>query len=150
LIQTGLGYLDAKYTRLDPSQNFTTDLRSLAKDSKLVNTPEWSGNLGLQYALNFGSGQIITRVDWSYTDDQYKDALNFPQLHQDSYSLIDAHITFVRAGDAWEVSVFGKNLSDERYITSGFANGLTQGRVTANPGRPREWGLSFKYVFGTR
>jgi outer membrane receptor protein involved in Fe transport len=51
-------------------------------------------------------------------------------------------------GFFWELSLFGKNLTDETYIVSGFANGLTQGQVSANLGRPREWGLSFKYRFG--
>ena len=149
LLQAGIGYLDAKYTSLNPSENFTTDLLSLSLDSKLVNTPEWSGNLGVQYALQVsGGGQVITRADWAYVDEHFKDALNFPQLRQDSYSLVDAYITYVGAQDNWEVSLFGKNLSDESYIVSGFANGLTQGRVSANLGRPREWGLSFKYRFG--
>ncbi len=149
LIQAGIGYLDAEYTSLDPDENFTTDLLSLSLDSKLVNTPEWSGNLGLQYTLQFAGGShLISRADLSYIDDHYKDALNFPQLHQDSYSLINAYITYVSTRNNWEVSLFGKNLTDEKYIVSGFANGLTQGRVTANLGRPREWGLSLKYRFG--
>lgn len=149
LLQAGIGYLDAEYTSLDPDQNFTTDLISLTLESQLVNTPEWSGNLGVQYALNLsGGGHLITRADLSFIDDHFKDALNFPQLQQDSYSLIDAHITYVSARNNWELSLFGKNLTDERYIVSGFANGLTQGRVTANLGRPREWGLSLKYRFG--
>ena len=100
LVQAGIGYLDAEYTSLDPSENFTTDLLSLSLDSKLVNTPEWSGNLGVQYTLNFtGGGHLITRADLSYIDDHFKDALNFPQLHQDSYSLIDAYLTYVSAQD---------------------------------------------------
>ncbi len=149
LFQAGVGYLDAEYTSLNPSENFTTDLLSLNLDSQLVNTPEWSGNLGVQYALNFNDGgTLITRADLSYIDDHFKDALNFPQLQQDSYSLIDAYITYVSTQNDWEVSLFGKNLTDERYIVSGFANGLTQGRVTANLGRPREWGLSLKYRIG--
>ena len=149
LIQAGIGYLDAEYVSLDPSENFTTDLLSLSTSSKLVNTPAWSGNFGVQYAWQVaGGGQVITRADLAYVDDHFKDALNFPQLHQDSYSLIDAYITYVSAGDNWEVSLFGKNLSDEKYIVSGFANGLTQGRVSANLGRPREWGLSLTYRFG--
>jgi iron complex outermembrane receptor protein len=149
LIQAGVGYLDAEYTSLDPDENFTTDLLSLSLDSKLVNTPEWSGNLGVQYTLQFtGGSHLISRADLSYIDDHFKDALNFPQLHQDSYSLINAYITYVSDGNNWEVSLFGKNLTDEKYIVSGFANGLTQGRVTANLGRPREWGLALKYRFG--
>ncbi|MEX2124195.1 MAG: TonB-dependent receptor [Woeseia sp.] len=148
LIEAGVGYLDADYTRLDPSENFTTDLRSLTLDSKLVNTPEWSTNLGVQYAMNFSAGELIARVDWSYTDDHYKDALNFPELRQDAFSLFDAFLTYVSTQGNWEASVFGKNITDEIYIVSGFANGLTQGRTTANLGRPRVWGLSFKYRFG--
>ena len=149
LVQAGIGYLDAAYTSLNPSENFTTDLLSLSLQSKLVNTPEWSGNLGLQYAAHInGGGQVITRVDLAYVDDHFKDALNFPQLMQDSYSLVDAYITYVGAEEKWELSLFGKNLTDEEYIVSGFANGLTQGRVTANLGRPSEWGLSLLYRFG--
>jgi iron complex outermembrane receptor protein len=148
LIQAGIGYLDAAYTSLDPTENFTTDILSLTEDSKLVNTPDWSGNLSLQYALNLNGGQVITRVDGSYVDDHFKDALNFSQLRQDSYGLVDAYLTYVSTAGSWELSLFGKNLTDERYIVSGFANGLTQGRATANLGRPREWGLSFKYLFG--
>jgi iron complex outermembrane receptor protein len=149
LIQAGVGYLDAEYTSLDPNENFTTDLRSLTLDSKLVNTPEWSGNLGIQYALGFtDGGQLITRADLSYIDDHYKDALNFPQLLQESYKLLDAYVTYVSAQTSWELSLFGKNLTDETYIVSGFANGLTQGRVTANLGRPREWGIALTYRFG--
>jgi iron complex outermembrane receptor protein len=113
-----------------------------------VNTPEWSTNLGVQYAMNFSAGELIARVDWSYTNDHYKDALNFPELQQDAFSLFDAFLTYVSPQGNWEASVFGKNISDEIYIVSGFANGLTQGRTTANLGRPREWGLSFKYRFG--
>ena len=148
LIQAGVGYLDAEYTRLDPSQNFTTDLRSLTLDSELVNTPKWSTNLGVQYEFALSAGQLISRVDWNYRDDHYKDALNFPELKQEAFSLIDAFITYVGAEGNYEVSLFGKNLTDEIYIVSGFANGLTQGRTTANLGRPREWGISFKYLFG--
>ncbi len=149
LVQAGIGYLDAEYTGLDPSQNFTTDLLSLNQDSQLVNTPEWSYNLGVQYAFNFtGGGQLITRADLSYIDDHFKDALNFPQLTQDSYSLVDAYITYLPQQSNWELSLFGKNLSDERYIVSGFANGLSQGPATTYLGRPREWGLSLKYRFG--
>ena len=148
LIQAGIGYLNAEYTELDPNQNFTTDLRSLTLDSKLVNTPEWSTNLGVQYEWDLSAGQLISRVDWHYMGDHYKDALNFPELKQEAFSLIDAFITYVSAQGNWEASLFGKNLTDEIYIVSGFANGLTQGRTTANLGRPREWGISFKYLFG--
>ena len=149
LIQAGVGYLDAEYTRLDPSQSFTFDLREITLDSELVNAPEWSGNLGVQYTATFGGGsQLIPRLDVAYTDDVFKDALNYPELKQDSYTLVDAYLTYITPQGSWEAALFGTNLTDEEYITSGFANGLTQGRITANIARPRQWGASLTYRFG--
>ena len=149
LIQAGVGYLDAEYTRLDPSQNFSTDLRSITLDSELVNAPEWTGNLGVQYTATFGGGsQLIPRIDIAYTDDVFKDALNYPELMQDSYTLVDAFLTYITPQGSWEAALFGTNLTDEEYITSGFANGLTQGRISANVARPRQWGASLTYRFG--
>ncbi len=149
LIQAGVGYLDAEYTRLDPSQNFTTDLRSITLASKLVNAPEWTSNVGVQYTAHLGGGgQLIPRVDWAYTSDVFKDALNYPELRQDAYSLVNAYLTYVAPQRNWEAALFATNLTDEEYITSGFANGLTQGRITANVARPRQWGLSLMYRFG--
>ena len=149
LIQAGVGYLDAEYTRLDPSQNFTTDLREITLNSKLVNAPEWTTNVGIQYTTTFGGGgQLIPRVDWAYTSEVFKDALNYPELRQDDYHLVDAYLTYIAPQGSWEAALFATNLTDEKYITSGFANGLTQGRISANVARLRQWGLSLIYRFG--
>jgi iron complex outermembrane receptor protein len=148
LVEAGVGYLDAGYTKLDPSENFVTDIREITLDTELANTPEWSTHLGLQYSRALASGTVIGRVDWSYRSDMYLDALNFPELWQDDLHLLDVALTYVSAQENWEVSLFGKNVTDERYLVSGSANGLSQGRATAQVGRPDEWGLSFAYRFG--
>ena len=149
VVQAGVGYLDAKYTDLDPSQNFFTDLVAFDEDSKLVNAPDWSVNIGGEYTFNLANGSsIITRVDYSWVDDTYKGALNFPELEQEAFDLWDAYITWVSPGDVWEASVFGQNLGDEDYIVSGFANALTQGKSQVSIGRPRQIGASLQYRFG--
>jgi iron complex outermembrane receptor protein len=150
LVQGGVGYLDARYTELAADENLVTDLLVLSLDTKLVNAPEWSTSLGVQYAWDvprFG-GQLVTRVDWSYRTEVYNDALNFPELRQPGFHLLDLAMTYVSADCRWEVSAFGKNVADERYMTSGFANALAQGRAVATVGRPAEWGLSFAWHFG--
>jgi iron complex outermembrane receptor protein len=91
---------------------------------------------------------VVTRVDWAYRSEAAKDALNFPQLTQEGFSLLDLGMTWISPQGTWEVSVFGKNVTDERYVVSGHANGLTQGWATAVVGRPAEWGLSVSYNFG--
>lgn len=149
LFQGGVGYLDASYTELDASQNFVTDLRGITLDSNLVNAPDWSTNFGLQYSHLFvGAGELTARLDWSYRTQVNKDALNFPSVLQDDLHLLNAAISYVSANDKWQLSIFGKNITDERYIVSGFANGLAQATSTVNLGRPAEWGITFKYRFG--
>ncbi|NKB38730.1 MAG: TonB-dependent receptor [Gammaproteobacteria bacterium] len=149
LLQGGVGYLDARYTELDPNQNFVTDIRGITLNSNLVNAPDWSASAGAQYSYRFAhGGELITRLDWSYRSAVNKDALNFPSLAQDAITLLNAGVTYISADDKWEVSAFGKNITDERYIVSGFANGLAQATSTVNLGRPAEWGLSVKYRFG--
>jgi len=149
LIQGGVGYLDARYTKLDTDQNLITDLILLTEDSKLANAPDWSTTLGVQYTFDvprFG-GKIVPRLDWSYRSEIYNDALNFPELRQPGYHLLDLAMTYYSKDGDWEVSVFGKNVTDERYITAGFANILLGGWAAATVGRPAEWGASFAYHF---
>jgi len=150
LVDASVGYLDAEYTELAAGENFVTDLRVLTLESELVNAPEWSTHLGVQYThpMLFG-GQLIARLDWSFTDDVAKDALNFPDLRQEAYHLLDLSLTYVSSDERWELSAFGKNVTDTHYIVSGATNGLTQGQGTANLGRPAEWGLSLRYFFGS-
>jgi iron complex outermembrane receptor protein len=150
LVEAGVGYLDAGYTELDPSENFVTDIREITLDSELAYTPEWSTHLGLQYSHPLGGagGTLIGRVDWSYRSEIFLDALNFPEMEQGALHLVDVALTYVSPQENWELSAFGKNVTDERYLVSGSANGLSQGRATAQVGRPDEWGLSFTYRFG--
>lgn len=150
LLQGGIAYLDAEYTELKEDENLVTDLLTLGLDSELVNAPEWSTSLGVQYTYDvpgFG-GQVITRLDWAYQSEVFKDALNFPEMRQDGYHLLDLAMTYISADESWEVSVFGKNVTDERYMVSGFANALTIGHAIATINRPAEWGVSFAYRFG--
>jgi iron complex outermembrane receptor protein len=149
LVQAGVGYLDAEYTELDPDENFVTDLHEITLDTKLVNAPKWSTAFGLQYTHAFpGGSQLVPRLDWTYRSTVYNDTLNFPELRQDGQHLLDLALTYVSADARWEISAFGKNVTDERYLVAGFANGLTQGYATAVIGRPAEWGFAALYRFG--
>jgi iron complex outermembrane receptor protein len=150
LLQGGVGYMDAGYTDLDDTVNLATDLFVLNEDSKLVNAPDWTTNLGVEYSrelARFG-GLLVARADWHYQSTVYKDANNFPDLRQPGYHLLDLGLTYFSPDEKWEISVFGRNVTDERYIVSGYANALTYGTASATIGRPAEWGVSFAYHFG--
>lgn len=148
LIQASVGYLDAGYSELDEREDFATDILAITLDSELVNAPEWTTSLAVEYGHRFRHGaEVVARVDWAYRSEMYKDALNFPQLRENGYHLVDLAVTYVSADNTWEISAFGKNVTDERYLVSGFANALSAGWALNILGRPAEWGLSFRYRF---
>ena len=143
-LSLALGYTNAEYTDLNPP---TTDLAaSLTLDAWLPNTPEWTASASAEYTVPVAWGSLAFRIDYSHTDDLYNDAQNSPFLFQDAYDLWNTAIRYTSPTEAWEVSLFGTNLGDERYITSGDSNfGL--GFHEANYNRPREFGVTVRRHF---
>lgn len=141
LLRGGVGYLDAKYTELNPGATVTLD-------SKLVKTPKWTCNLVAEYEWPLGdSGSFSIGGDLSYRSSHFNEPTNLPILEQDAYTLLGAHATYVSASGGWSLSLFGTNLSDKRYMTNGLHAIDSLGTIDAAFGRPREWGLSFKVSY---
>ena len=131
-----IGYLDARYSRLEPGS-----LIELGDD--FVNSPEWSTNLSADYSLQLGRGELRLHGDWTNRSKVANDAVNNPLFVQSSVNLYNASLAFAPTGGNWEVILGGRNLSDERYIVSGFQNdGI--GVSTAVFSRPREWYLTVR------
>jgi iron complex outermembrane receptor protein len=131
-----LGYIDARYSRLEPGSQ-------VELGDMFVNTPEWSTNLSADYAVRLGAGNLMLHGDWSNKSKVANDAVNNPLFVQSAINLYNASIGFAPTGGAWEVRLGGRNLSDERYIVSGFQNdGI--GVSTAVFSRPREWYLTLR------
>jgi len=147
-LQAGVGYLDTEYTRLDEAGLAGLEI-PVTLDSKLMDTPEWSFNLNLIYSTELRRiGRLTIRGDYSWRDKTYKDAINTEELIQDAYGLLHAGATLVSENRRWEFTLFGDNLTDEKYIRSGTAAKPTFGLVFANFARPRTWGLRVQYRFG--
>lgn len=142
-IDAGLGYLDAKYRRVD--------IRALTAGvttaNRLQNAPKWTLSAGIGYTIDApGLGSFQPRVDWSYRSRVYNDAVNTPLLVQDGYHLVNASIAFNDEKKVWGLTLGVKNLTKEVYLGSGYADSFG-GIVEGVYGRPREWYLSAKYSF---
>jgi iron complex outermembrane receptor protein len=141
LIRAGVGYTDAEYTDLAPGATVTLD-------SKLVKVPEWTGNLVVDWELPLGSlGSLTLGGDLSYRSEYFNDPNNTPILEQDAYSLVGAHVRFQSSNERWELTAFGTNLTDERYMTNGLQAYGSFGTADATFGPPEEWGLTLKVQF---
>jgi iron complex outermembrane receptor protein len=138
VVRAGLGYTDAKYTELNPGATVTLD-------SKLVKTPKLTASLVADYEIGLGSaGSLTIGGDASYRSSYFMDPNNTPLFEQGGYSLFGAHVRYQSSDKRWEVTAFGTNLSDKRYLTNALQSYGTFGTADGSFGPPIEWGLTVR------
>ena len=143
-----LGYLDAKYRRINASPALvSTPEQQITTDTRLAKTPRTQQNVAIDYRISPGAwGVVQLHADWQFTADTYNDAQNSMYLFQKAYNLGNASIAYEPASERWSLRVFVDNVTDKRYIVSGDSNyGI--GFHEAEFNRPREWGIAGKISF---
>lgn len=130
------GYIDAEYTE------FIVGGVNVASQRAVQNTPDWTGSASLTYEvpMTLGSmpGSIAFNGGASYRGDTQQFETAIPLLDQEAFTLFNAAIYWRADNDRLRIGVYGRNLSDERYITSGynFPGAATDDSVTAFWGDP--------------
>ena len=135
-----LGYIDAKYLRY--IANIASVPTDVAAFRRVQNTPAWSGSASASYAVAIGDGRVDLGAGVSFKGltNQFEVANSF--LDQPAYALFDASLVYHSPDNRWSIGVFGKNLTDERYRTSGYnfaagnaATGVLNSPITAALGK---------------
>lgn len=129
-----LGWLNADYKQYfaalaNPVTGVTTfsDISSLRR---IQNTPEWTASGTLSYEVPMASGRLSLLSTLSYRSASQQFELRVPGLDQGAFTLWDASVVWRSDNDRWSVGLHGRNLTNKRYIVSGY-NFLRQ-----NPGAP--------------
>jgi iron complex outermembrane recepter protein len=142
-VNANVGYLDAKY------KNFVADIFNSgtpvdATFLKIRRAPKWTWSAGATYETDIGEDASA----WITGDVHYIGAheitfLNNPNLRNGGQYLVDASIN-VRLNKT-TVSLFGKNLADEKGWTIGYD---VQGVWSYAAPRPRRtWGVAVTQTF---
>ena len=84
-IAGGVGYLHGRYTRIAPN------VPDITLDSRLTDSPDWSGNLS---AIGSLAESLSGRIDWSYRSAHFNDAENTPELRQEAFHVLNASATW--------------------------------------------------------
>ncbi|WP_226697928.1 TonB-dependent receptor [Qipengyuania flava] len=152
-----LGYIDAQYDEyITNIANVPTDVA----DFRVVqNTPELTGSLTVSYDTAIGAGDLYLGATVSYRSKTSQFEIPNPYLDQGGYALLDASAVYTAPGGRWKIGIYGKNLLDKEYKTSGYtfvatdpvtgeivngANGFPvptlgpEGTLTAFYGNPRQ------------
>ena len=147
-LSTSLGYINAEFDSvLPPPAGGVLPFQPITIDSRFPNTPDFQSSVSPELILPISNGhEVRLRADWTFSDEVHQTFENDPELFQDSYHLIDAGITYADPDNGWDLTLGGRNLTDERIIISG-GIGRVPGFGDRNFNRPREWYLTFRKSF---
>ncbi|MFZ1625457.1 MAG: TonB-dependent receptor [Gammaproteobacteria bacterium] len=108
---------------------------------ELPSNPKWQGKIGFDYNIPLENGlAFFYGLDVFHSDNFYSEARNLIEI--DSYTRLNGFLGFGADDRKWQVTLTGKNLTDEEDNTSGiFANQFTNIRT---PLPPAEYMLNFK------
>jgi len=90
----------------------------------------------------FDGWTVSARLDVAYQSRQYLTPLNVGYI--DERTLANGSVNLVGPGGRWDVTVWGKNLSDEEYVQGVFVTSLFTNMLVAG-GQGRTWGVTLKY-----
>lgn len=127
-VNWALGYVDAEYKQfIDAFGNDVADQRVFQ------NTPEITANMGFNLGIPVASGiaDFIGSASLRSDASQFETPNAF--LDQDGFVLLNASLVYTDDDDRFSVGLHGKNLTDKRYIVSGynFVAGGTNGQPFA-------------------
>ncbi len=165
-LSASAGYIDAQFDEY--IANIASVPTDVAAFRKVQNTPAFTGNLSANYLAPLGEGDLNFNAGVSYRSKTYQFEIPNPYIDQDGYALFDASVAYTAPGGRWSIGVYGKNLTDKEYKTSGYtfvginpttgaiingANGFPaaslgrEGTLTAFYGNPRQIFVTatFKY-----
>ena len=117
--------------------------------NRLANSPELMFNTRVRYEFPLGQSgsRAFVSTDLMFRDDVFFSLSNNGQNSQEGFWLWNGRIGLVSADNRWDLSVWGKNLADEFYITQSYDN--TGGIFPSQNfvGVPRTYGVSVRYNF---
>jgi iron complex outermembrane recepter protein len=135
----GLSLLSSEY------HNFTDGLGNDYSGNDLVNAPGTAITAGMTYTQPLGSsGALSALVYGSYQSQIYFTPANEKLYGQGSVTLLNARLTWTPASEAFEVALWGKNLTDEEWVNF-IAPVITMDQL--NYSDPRTYGVEFRYHF---
>jgi iron complex outermembrane recepter protein len=128
----GGGYLDARYTDFVlPDGTDVTDTYVIPL------APEWNYLLGGVYSVPLGGMTLEASANWSWRSKQWATITPNELATRKAYGTLDARLALtdieLGGGNQLEVALWGRNLSDTKYWTSGIDLGVLAVRQWADP-----------------
>jgi len=147
-ITTGLsaymmvGMLDTEYT------DFTADITGdgIETDNSHLtfrNAPEKTFGMGFDYVQSLSVGEFSANYSYRWSDEYETEFFNDPRSHADAMGIHNVSLS-LSIDDKYTLSLYGRNLTDERHARLVKIGGIAQGGTWSTP---RNLGASFTVDF---
>jgi iron complex outermembrane receptor protein len=148
-VDFGLSVLNDKYTSFPnadigtPAPGGGTILTNgSAKGNRLTHTPDWTANISGTYTVPLSTGKLELSANYLHSDGFYGSVDQ--RLRQKPYNLVGGQIAWASPDDTWRLSVFGRNLANEKYASTLYAQ--ANGDI-AQWAPPRTYGVKVERKF---
>lgn len=142
------GYSDATFTEfltVNPLDGPTGVLED-QKGNRLVQTPEWSSTLGVEYRFDISNGSLTANAQAQYQSRVFFTPFNDFQTSQEPVTRFDASLRFDPLDERWFASVWARNLTDELVATTKFV--IASGRyISGQYTPPLSYGVTVGFNF---
>jgi iron complex outermembrane receptor protein len=147
-ISASVAFLDANYDefREAPCSQFqiensqcSTGIQNL-NDEPLQYAPKYSYNVSGDYAWTLGGNMEVIATLRLYGEDEKELSLDLdPNTVQDGFNKFDASLTLAQAGGRWDLSLIGRNLTDQRTLSFSNDINLFPGSYNGMSDAPRSY-----------
>jgi iron complex outermembrane receptor protein len=156
-----VGYNDAEYSDFDTGECTIEQVIALTGGNPLVpntcvqdlsgealdNAPEWTVSSFLQYDnILVDTLSWFGRLEYNYTDDYYMAQDLDENLTNDATHIVNARLGLYGDDRRWEITAWGRNLSDEESYVIGFDVPVVSGYAAITI-PPRTYGVTLNYRF---
>lgn len=114
--------------------------------NKLPNAPELTWLAKVRYEAPLFGVTSALQADAHYSDATFKEATNDVFIQSDSYTVVNARLSVLPAERTWEFALWGRNLTDELYVSQGLDLG-SFGLGNRNYNAPRTFGAELIWNF---
>jgi len=128
-------------TVLDPEIVRDGTTLALIDGNPLPDAPKWIANITARYGIPVGNGEVFFYTDWAYRSRVLINVLyESAEFQSKPWVVGGLKVGYLWDGGKREVSLFGRNITDEKAIIGG----IDFDNLTGYVNEPRIWGVQFR------
>ncbi|MEM9621841.1 MAG: TonB-dependent receptor [Pseudomonadota bacterium] len=139
-----IGMNDGEYQDIDADLNADGVVDQTDFGLELPNTPELMYNFGLLHDIQIGDYNLASQLLYTHRDNVFN---NDNTASRGSVDTIDVNFALSPNGGNWELSIYGRNLTDQAIYTQSTEINLPDGAHLAGLAKGRRIGAEFRYFF---